>query len=343
MKASMEHKITQRRIIDNFSNSKKSIRCIQRAGFVIINVNIAGSGHQYINDNPRIVRPQHRKLEYGGSWGTRIDHGNDIHDIYIAGPQYGDGKYDIGANRISKIVKTVIGNINNIIKSNHYSDTDSFQICFVGHSRGAVAVSLIIEEINKKRANGNDSDWEKVNILSSMQYDPVPGQTLGVSSKERFIHSPDVSPYYRTNLKRKVQNSIVVYSLYTQYGKEKFGKLGFINRLKNSFVPQAVYGTDIIILEYANHSVNINKGKQFSDYQLARGVYIKKDRALERINNRDEYFRKINDEIKLFRLNSAASKAISYEQLMEFYEFQQKRYNIIDNVVCRWFHDHRND
>lgn len=341
MKAAKEHRIIQKRTFDNLSNSKRGVMCIQREGFVIINVNIAGSGHQYINHSPRIVRPKHEKLEHGGAYGTVTNRRNEIYDISIAGPQAAGGIFDIGDNRISKIVKTVVKQIEGIISQNNHKD--SFQICFVGHSRGAVAVSLIIEEINKKRANGNDSDWEKVNILSSMQYDPVPGQTLGVSSKERFIHSPDVSPYYRTNLKRKVQNSIVVYSLYTQYGKEKFGKLGFINRLKNSFVPQAVYGTDIIILEYANHSVNINKGKQFSDYQLARGVYIKKDRALERINNRDEYFRKRNDEIKLFRLNSAASKAISYEQLMEFYEFQQKRYNIIDNVVCQWFHDHRND
>lgn len=325
MKTIKEHKPRRSRVSvrgNNLSNCNYNL-CLQKVGsqYLLI-IDIAGSGNKRINSyrNSEVTMFGYSDdmIADGPSYGKvlkgRVDDGYK-YKIDVQGPAglVNAGVFDFGTNSIENIAKTLSNQVQQILNVN---PDNTITIRVRGHSRGGVALSFFLREISEQYKPNVSVDY-------SIQYDPVPGQTISTDSMDYNLKKP--SEYYRYDVDRSlVKKSIVVYSLYTQYGKEQLGTT------ENSFVPQAVFGTDIIIIECENHSVGLDLGKEFIDTQLDRGVYIRCDGNITRYNSYEEY--KDDDLIKAYR-----SSQSQYTNSKEYIEYQNKRYKVIDDVVLFWF------
>ena len=261
-------------------------------------------------------------LEYSRLANSSISKDDDgyKYKIDVQGPAgiANAGIFDSGTNSIENIAKTLSNQVQQILNMN---PANTITVRVRGHSRGGVALSFFLREISKQYK-------PKVSVDYSIQYDPVPGQTISIENMD--YSKIGSSKYYRYDVDRRlVKKSIVVYSLYTQYGYERFGTT------ENSFVPQAVFGTDIIIIECKNHSVGLDKGKEFIDTQLDRGVYIRRHYQLEKVNSYEEF--KHHRAILEYPFNQANKNNPKNEEIEKRVNYQQKRYNVIYDVVKAWF------
>lgn len=324
MKAEKKHRIIQKRTISNLSNSNRGTDCIQKVGCYKIDIEVSGSGHYRLKQHDGVVTNfgfSDERIE-GKSYGKEYE--KDLYKIlYLQGPTgiFNSGIFDIGTNSIKKLSDTLYSYILRLL-SNEQRPTIILRI--IGHSRGAVALSLFFDKLKNL-----DSDLlARIVVLSSIQYDPVPGQTFSFHNKD--INSSDVSPYYRHNINNSINlNSTVVYSLYTQYGREA------ILTSKSSFVPQAVFGTDVVILECQDHSVGLKTSEYYKqkDY-LPPGVYLHNNKGYTKFNSYKEY--KDSKEIDTY-ITKKALDGNSEKQGMLNFMFQRKRFEIIDSVVNFWF------
>lgn len=326
MKAIKENKQQQSRVSvrsNNFSYCNYNL-CLQKVGSkYLLTIDIAGSGNKRINSyrNSEVTMFGYSddKIADGPSYGKvlkgRVDDGYK-YKIDVQGPAWlaNAGIFDYGINSIENIAKTLSNQVRQILNKN---PGNTITIRVRGHSRGGVALSFFLREIS-------DQYKPYVSVDYFIQYDPVPGQTF--STERMDYNQKDSSKYYRYDVDSSlVKKSIVVYSLYTQYGKEQFGTT------ENSFVPQAVFGTDIIILECKNHSVGLNEGKEFKNEEnLFKGVYIREQNELTPIISYDDYENNIL--IKAYRQSQA-----QYKSNEQYIKFQEKRYKVIDDVVKFWF------
>lgn len=330
MYANKQQKNKQSRVSErsnNFSKCNYNL-CLQKVGskYLLI-IDIAGSGNKRINSyrNSEVTMFGYSddKIANGPSYGKVLKGKDDDgykYKIDVQGPAgiANAGIFDSGTNSIENIAKTLSNQVQQILNMN---PANTITVRVRGHSRGGVALSFFLREISKQYKS-------KVSVDYSIQYDPVPGQTI---STENMDYSKiGSSKYYRYDVDRTlVKKSIVVYSLYTQYGYEQFGTT------VNSFVPQAVFGTDIIIVECKNHSVGLNKGKEFIDTQLGRGVYIRRHYQLEKVNSYEEFKR--HSAILEYPFKQANKNNPKNEEIEKRVNYQQKRYNVIYDVVKAWF------
>ena len=294
-----------------------------------LSIEIAGSGNETIHGNKGIAFASIGRIGTVGHVNEMAGQGHTDLVYQIQGPsECVGGILDAGPNSIEKISLTLLELIESVLRKD---DENVVYIDIRGHSRGAVTISFLLDKIEQSKLR------QRIVINSSIQYDPVPGQT--VSTAEMNLFSPDVSPYYKkTIFKPKIGRSAVIYSLYTQYGKEKIGTT------KNSFVPQAVLGTDIVILEMKNHSVGLTMMEEFKDLTLVPGVYIRNENNLTpivSINNFETHMR--SGLIHAYHDSQIQKDQIGLDERerRDRLIYQEQRYDVIRLVVYTWFYLHK--
>lgn len=327
MYANKQQKPKQSRVSErsnNFSKCNYNL-CLQKVGrkYLLI-IDIAGSGNKRINSSRNFEVStfgySDGKIANRPSYGkVLIEDDGYKYRIDVQGPAgiANAGMFDSGTNSIENIAKTLSNQVQQIL---NMDAANTITIRVRGHSRGGVALSFFLREISEQYKS-------KVSVDYSIQYDPVPGQTI---STERMDYSQiGSSKYYRYDVDRSlVKKSIVVYSLYTQYGYEQFGTT------VNSFVPQAVFVPDIIIIECKNHSVGLDTGNEFVDTQLGRGVYIRKNEKPEKVYSYQDFERHHT----IFEyISEQANKNSENKKIGIAMTYQQKRYHVIHDVVKAWF------
>lgn len=313
------------------SVENNKLKTIQKVGQTYyLNIEIAGSGNETIRGNKG---PSFGKISERGTIGhfpPRILDGTILY-YQIQGPsKILNGVFDVGPNSIENISSTLFEEIKSILSEN---DENTIMIDIRGHSRGAVAISFLLDKIEQS------SYKRRIYFNSIIQYDPVPGQTLSGAEMSLAVHT--TSPYYKKSMfehRDKIKCSAVVYSVYTQYGKEQEGTT------VNSFVPQAIFGTDIIIIELKNHSVGLPEFSEFKDLNISPGVYIRnEDDNLIRILSLNEfvynYYRGMIYEYQRKQAGMGLTVRDN-EEIIDRIRYQNKRTYVILQVVTVWFLSH---
>ena len=308
----------------------KISKTIQKVGTNYrLSIEIAGSGNETIHGNKGIAFASIGRIGTLGHVSEMASQGHTDLVYQIQGPsECVGGIFDAGPNSIENISLTLLELIESVLRK------DNGNVVYIdikGHSRGTVAISFLLDKIEQSKLR------HRIVINSSIQYDPVPGQTFSTAEMNPF--SPDVSPYYKkTIFKHRIGKSAVIYSLYTQYGKEKLGTT------KNSFVPQTVLGTDIVILEMRNHSVGLTMMEEFKDLTLAPGVYIRDEtnQLTPIVSIRDFDTHMTSGLIHAYHDSQIQKGQIELDEReqRDRLNYQEQRYDVIRQVVYTWFYLH---